>query len=45
MEGDTWAVRIGGSEFRADGFKLSLNGYNQAWISFAELVALRRHLA
>ena len=43
-EGDTWAVRIGGSEFRADGFELSLDGDNQAWISFAELVELRHHL-
>ena len=42
--GDTWAVRFGGSEFRADGFELSLDGDNQAWISFAELVELRHHL-
>ena len=37
-EGDTWAVRIGGSEFRADGFELSLDGDNQANISFTELL-------
>ena len=37
-EGDTWAVRIGRSEFRADGFKLSLDGDNQARIWFDELL-------
>ena len=35
-EGDTWAVRIGGSEFRADGFKLSLDNDNQARIKITQ---------